>query len=348
MANRWERGKLGPYNMPQDFTEGGVGLAGINNIKNKPDPFLVPVGTLFHSNLRDIASGTSSSSFVRPSGQQVSRQTYSNLFGLIGTVFGSGDGSTTFNLPSLNLVFSRAQGAVGTSGVLQLQPSQFTEHTHVAATLTNSVTYRTLQGLNSYDGTIAPNATRTAVGPFSQRSSLFEHNSVSTVGDDTRNSGVKITGGVIYPAYFNETLTALPIGAIVPFIGSDDLSPFGANWLLCNGQTVNPALYPSAASVGLTVTPDLRGFFLGASSNNAASYATGPTGVPGHRHLQSDGNASITPPIASGNYWINYSPSWPVENASPIINVSSTSASLGPGNETRPINVSVNYFIRVN
>ncbi|MHC2462132.1 phage tail protein [Bradyrhizobium embrapense] len=39
------------------------------------------------------------SSFVFPIGQAVSRTTYAALFGLIGTTFGGGDGSTTFNLP---------------------------------------------------------------------------------------------------------------------------------------------------------------------------------------------------------------------------------------------------------
>ncbi len=32
-------------------------------------------------------------------GQAISRTTYSDLFAVIGTKFGSGDGSTTFNLP---------------------------------------------------------------------------------------------------------------------------------------------------------------------------------------------------------------------------------------------------------
>jgi len=32
-------------------------------------------------------------------GQEVSRETYNALFQCIGTSFGSGDGSTTFNLP---------------------------------------------------------------------------------------------------------------------------------------------------------------------------------------------------------------------------------------------------------
>jgi microcystin-dependent protein len=38
---------------------------------------------------------------VLPYGQAISRTTYSALFALCGTAFGSGDGSTTFNIPDL-------------------------------------------------------------------------------------------------------------------------------------------------------------------------------------------------------------------------------------------------------
>ncbi len=39
------------------------------------------------------------SSFVFPTGQNISRTTYSVLFGIMGTTYGVGDGSTTFTLP---------------------------------------------------------------------------------------------------------------------------------------------------------------------------------------------------------------------------------------------------------
>lgn len=42
---------------------------------------------------------TPNSAFVFPSGQAISRTTYATLFASMGTTHGSGDGSTTFNLP---------------------------------------------------------------------------------------------------------------------------------------------------------------------------------------------------------------------------------------------------------
>lgn len=48
-----------------------------------------------------LASQPLPDQFLRPSGQAVSRTEYSKLFRRIGTVYGTGDGSSTFNLPTV-------------------------------------------------------------------------------------------------------------------------------------------------------------------------------------------------------------------------------------------------------
>lgn len=48
--------------------------------------------------------------YVKPVGQTVSRVTYANLFAAFGTLYGAGDGSTTFRLPDL-----RERALVGVS-----------------------------------------------------------------------------------------------------------------------------------------------------------------------------------------------------------------------------------------
>ena len=45
-------------------------------------------------------TNTAPTGFLFCEGQAVSRTTYSNLFAVLGTLYGSGDGSTTFNLPN--------------------------------------------------------------------------------------------------------------------------------------------------------------------------------------------------------------------------------------------------------
>lgn len=54
-----------------------------------------------------FARATPPTGWLRANGAAVSRATYNSLFAAIGTTFGSGDGSTTFNLPDLRGEFIR-------------------------------------------------------------------------------------------------------------------------------------------------------------------------------------------------------------------------------------------------
>ena len=54
-----------------------------------------------------VAMNTAPNGFLKANGAAVSRTTYAALFAAIGTTFGSGDGSTTFNVPDLRGEFIR-------------------------------------------------------------------------------------------------------------------------------------------------------------------------------------------------------------------------------------------------
>ena len=71
----------------------------------------VPLGGM----LPYIGSTAPNSAFVIPVGQAISRTTYSTLFTLVSTTYGTGDGSTTFNVPDLRgrAVFSPDSGGSG-------------------------------------------------------------------------------------------------------------------------------------------------------------------------------------------------------------------------------------------
>lgn len=56
----------------------------------------IPTGTITSWSDSSIPSG-----FLECNGSNVSRTTYSALFAVVGTTYGSGDGSTTFGLPDL-------------------------------------------------------------------------------------------------------------------------------------------------------------------------------------------------------------------------------------------------------
>ena len=83
----------------------GASLTGIEGI---------PSGTIVPWSDASIPSG-----YLECNGQAVSRSTYATLFGIIGTTYGSGDGSTTFAVPDLqdNVAVSKSPGkTLGSTG----------------------------------------------------------------------------------------------------------------------------------------------------------------------------------------------------------------------------------------
>lgn len=82
----------------QDGAKGDKGDPGEDGAKgDKGDPGKgAPIGSIF-----TYGSDTLPEGYLLCDGSAVSRTTYSELFTVIGTTFGTGDGSTTFNLPNL-------------------------------------------------------------------------------------------------------------------------------------------------------------------------------------------------------------------------------------------------------
>lgn len=72
------------------FAAGSIDASAIGSLPSNP----IPPGAIF-----DYAVASAPAGFLLCYGQAVSRTTYSALFSAIGTVFGAGDASTTFNLP---------------------------------------------------------------------------------------------------------------------------------------------------------------------------------------------------------------------------------------------------------
>lgn len=81
-----------PYAATYNNADGAFYLRGFYAL-----PYAIPVGGL----LPYVGASAPNSSFALPFGQAISRTSYATLFALVGTTFGGGDGSTTFNLPDL-------------------------------------------------------------------------------------------------------------------------------------------------------------------------------------------------------------------------------------------------------
>jgi len=81
--------------------------------------------------------------WVLCNGQQLNRNTYSELFGLIGTTFGNGDGVNTFNVPNAdgrvlgNVGGGRGNGDAVGSETNALAASNLPAHTHSGTTSSN-------------------------------------------------------------------------------------------------------------------------------------------------------------------------------------------------------------------
>ena len=65
-------------------------------------PETVPAGSVIY-----VGQSTAPTGYLKANGAAVSRTTYAALFSAVGTTFGAGDGSTTFNLPDLRGEFPR-------------------------------------------------------------------------------------------------------------------------------------------------------------------------------------------------------------------------------------------------
>lgn len=89
----------------------------------------VPPGTIISYGHSGVPSG-----FLTCNGAAVSRSAYSALFAAIGTTYGTGDGSTTFNLPDLRGEFLRgwdnARGVDSGRGIGTAQSHSVETHTH--------------------------------------------------------------------------------------------------------------------------------------------------------------------------------------------------------------------------
>ena len=90
----------------------------------------VPLGGII-----DYAGATAPTGFALCYGQAISRATYAALFAIIGTTYGAGDGSTTFNVPDLRGRVAAGKDDMGGSAASRLTSTTITGG---ATTLGNS------------------------------------------------------------------------------------------------------------------------------------------------------------------------------------------------------------------
>jgi len=157
---------------------------------------IIPPGCLMM-----YASTTAPSGWLSCDGSAVLRATYSALFAIIGTTYGSGNGSTTFNLPDMRGrtpigtgtgtgLTGRNLGQTGGAETHTLTTSQMPSHTHSATTNTAGNHFHTIND---------PGHSHVFQKPQSQNLGFGQQGNV-TDGMQSYNTSTSFTGISINPA----------------------------------------------------------------------------------------------------------------------------------------------------
>lgn len=143
-----------------DVSNINVNDLNVNNINMTGDIYVslnqpyLPIGGVC------IYSGqTAPNGWLLCDGSAISRTTYSRLFSVINTLYGSGNGTSTFNLPNLQeripvgKTISTNLGTTGGNSSITLTTDQLPSHTHNGTTDSN--------GLHNHTGTTTTNGNHT-------------------------------------------------------------------------------------------------------------------------------------------------------------------------------------------
>lgn len=117
-----------------------------------------------HGAVMAFARNTAPTGWLECDGAAVSRMTYADLFDAIGITFGSGNGSTTFNLPDIRGEFIRGwdhdRGIDNGRTFGSLQADEFKSHTHTYLR-TNIVKASFANSTNGVDNTTPQSSVNT-------------------------------------------------------------------------------------------------------------------------------------------------------------------------------------------
>lgn len=285
------------------------------------DSFLLYATGLPVGSIVSFAGASAPNGFLLCNGQAVSRTTYASLFATIGTIYGPGDSSTTFNLPDLRSQFirGRADGrAVGStqSGSIQshIHPVNDPGHLHVISnpTHTHSIsnpahTHSITVGTHTHTVT---NPSHTHTGSQSAHSHTVSVNNHTHTVTDPGHSHV-------FSAYGGSG------GSILPSVRGDGGGTFNFN--------------TNASSTGISIA-SATGL---AGSTNSATPAVSITAATQNTSIATAGvSASASSDVQ------NSSIGAAAQSSSSVNAVTGISIGSAGGTETVPMNIAMDYYIK--
>lgn len=201
------------------------------------EDYKVPIGTIIAMSSDYIPTG-----YLLCNGSAVNRQTYSLLFAKIGTTYGEGDGTNTFNLPDLRGKFVRGLG--GNSDLLGKTQGDAIRNIqgevdicHGDNNVTNGVFRDNGRKSRGRDG-----------NEWYSHSVIFDASTVVPTANENRplnmamNYLIKASGSDAQNASLEEIrLDGIPIGGYLDY-ASDAVLPAG--FMVADGRSLNKNEYP--------------------------------------------------------------------------------------------------------
>ena len=184
--------------------------------------------------------GTPPTNYLWCNGNEVSRTVYSGLFAIIGTTYGSGDGSSTFNLPNLQQKFpigptnmttgpmtinytdsNGTPNTLTTGGNQTMNSNQLAQHTHNFSGTTTMNTQ-----LSQVNSSTDANNTTVTTAPTGKRTVNVGGNyygpDIGAMADNqfihAGNNALSVNGTVGNNNYTNAQESLLPPFTVISFI----------------------------------------------------------------------------------------------------------------------------------
>lgn len=201
------------------------------------EEYKVPIGTIIAMSSDYIPTG-----YLLCNGSAVNRQTYSLLFAKIGTTYGEGDGTNTFNLPDLRGKFVRGLG--GNSGLLGKTQGDAIRNITGEVDICHG-------DYNVTNGVFRDNGRKSRGGGGNEwysHSVIFDASTVVPTANENRplnmamNYLIKASGSDAQNASLEEIrLDGIPIGGYLDY-ASDAVLPAG--FMVADGRSLNKNEYP--------------------------------------------------------------------------------------------------------